>query len=387
VALVLLVGLMIIIGRIKKVQVFALAIFFFLVCYSVAASALSGSLELGAENLVRDAMVLVVGIFIIAASKNERIPLAVACAYVFYILAGFLGTVIVQGIDLSFPPRFLFDYSTNIAESVVVYSHGISVFFGFGAIGSAYIAGQANNKMGVLFWLFVTFFLLVLSILGGARGDTAAAILVVAGYLIYRYKSRYVIISLLGVGITLLLIVYWEFLLDAFLFFQRFSEVAGGDYGMRDQLMLEVFRLLGDDPGFILLGRGIGYFQHYYGYSFGMYPHNVLLESIIVFGVPIIVLVITGALWGAKIYLSSTKHLDLLLLLFAASLIISLKSGYIFGSWLSMSIMMYFCGISLENLLAKTKNISPKRCDTFDARAVSASLQRAQPMREIGDSR
>lgn len=340
-----------VLGRINRTQVTGLILLVALLLYSVITSHFSGSFSVGSMYLWRDGLVLISGVYIVSMKREADSEHAVAGLYVVYVLAILFLTVLIGGLDLAISPHFNFEYSSDIFETSVLYSQGISKFYGFGALAGIYLFAETSGRYSKWLYAFFSLVCLMLSVLGGARGDVLAMILVMMGFIAYRYKRKFfLLVLILGVSLFILA-VNWDHLAEQFILFKRFSQVAHGDYGMRDVLFTRALALLSDEPVCLMIGCGLGYFQYYYNFEFGLYPHNVILELVITFGLPAVMILCILTFIGLKIYVRKSGGIDILVLLFTANLIIDLKSGYVFGSWLSITMMVYFVGICLASML------------------------------------
>ena len=194
-----------------------------------------------------------------------------------------------------------------------------------------------------------------MSALGGARGEFLIGLIVLSLILLRNLnKKRMVVIAIfLTFSLGLVLINYWE-LIETLLIFERLAVVGLGNYGSRDTLLFQSLDLLSDRIDCVLIGCGLNYFQIYYGYDYGMYPHNAFAELLITFGVPlgglIIFLVCTGSAFGfLSIY--SRSPLFWILLFFLG---VSMKSGSLLGLTTLTSLIFF----SYLGLLALSKSIS-----------------------------
>lgn len=100
----------------------------------------------------------------------------------------------------------------------------------------------------------------------------------------------------------------------------------------------------------MIFGCGFGYFQYYFSYPFGMYPHNVLVEFFIVFGAPVtlaFIFIVSGGVWK---YYRSSREADLLVLFFTYSLLIGFKSGTVFGDWFFTASCIYFASVYMQKM-------------------------------------
>ena len=112
-----------------------------------------------------------------------------------------------------------------------------------------------------------------------------------------------------------------------------------GDTSERSQLFSECVVLLEDNPIVILIGGGMNYFQSYWSFTSGRFPHNVLLESLVAGGVglasvyfylyilPIISTIVRS--WSIRLQFSQRMCLSLSILV----LVVASKSGSILSSW------------------------------------------------------
>ena len=138
--------------------------------------------------------------------------------------------------------------------------------------------------------------------------------------------------------------------IDDLTFVLRVLEVSDGDYGMRDVLSAQAINLLVEEPWCIISGCGPGYFQIAHGYDFGLYPHNIFIEGVIIFGLPTIVIAVLLAANGAIIYFQRIgKRVDVFLLILFYYTAVAMKSGYFFGSWFTLVGFIYFIAINFED--------------------------------------
>lgn len=272
--------------------------------------------------------------------------------YLNYIIFGLILTIIVGGIEFTFPPHFVFDYVPDSKSSTeIVYSQGSSQFYGFGALAAAYLTSRVKKRLPILALVGAVLGFLALSLIGGARGDSLAAVIVALGFLAYKFRLKFVAL-LITFGIALYFYIDdWESILDGFVIFNRLTAVGGGDLGHRDFLLNQVLELLGQNPRCLIAGCGFGYFQNYFGYEFGMYPHNFIAESIIVFGLPISAIFGLLVIGGLVSHYKSIKQIDFFILLFLYTLLVDIKSGNLFGGWFYTAASMYFAADYLLKII------------------------------------
>lgn len=339
----------IVISMIRRGQIFVISIYLLLVFYGVLLSVLNNAFEIGGENLFLNVIVTLIGVLFFTMSSNSVIPNKVGNWYISYIFVGLIFTWFVGGLLFSYPPGFIFDSEIMSDQGVqILYSQGISRYFGVGLIWAAY---YIINIHGIkkIFYIGLLMIFSGLSLLGGGRGDSLAAIVIALLYVFLNSSKKILVLVIFAVSIF---VVYGfgEKIASHYdvLFIQRFSVIGGGDYGMRDLLALDVWNLLLNEPRCLIYGCGFGYFQKYYEYPFGMYPHNIILEFIVIFGLPVFLSVFVGVFFGVMRYRKENST-DLFLLLFFYCLLIGLKSGNVFGDWFFTAAMMMFLVIPVRN--------------------------------------
>jgi hypothetical protein len=114
-------------------------------------------------------------------------------------------------------------------------------------------------------------------------------------------------------------------------------------FGMRDVLLAKCIELLINEPICLFFGGGIGFFQYYFGYHPGMYPHNVPVEFLISFGLvftlPLIYFVSRGLVQIYRLEGFESQFL----FVFAYFLLVGLKSGSVITSYLLVGCMTFLC--------------------------------------------
>jgi hypothetical protein len=229
------------------------------------------------------------------------------------------------------------------------YSQHTTGFFGLGAIFFTFLACVLNNKIRI-FILIVALLNLCVSFLGGSRGEFVIAFLIINLILSKFLSTGKIIIYLFFLSGLVAGNLFYEIIdFKNFIIMERFAVIFfGNDFGQRDILFRQSLELMSDRWDCILIGCGFNFFQTYYNYDFGMYPHNSFLELIITFGlisVPLILLAVSGCALGYFTKFGNTFTFYVLLYFFG----ISLKSGTIL-SITSIPIFLYFSYIALKVL-------------------------------------
>jgi len=333
---------------IEKMQLLVASLYLIFVFWGMALAFLSGSLEIGATNLIRDTLATLAGLLLLCKARDAELIDKYSGWFLCYIFLGLLVTLAVGGLELSFPPAFYFaSFKDGVDEQF--YSQATSEFFGLGAIAAAYVTktmspGWKRYISGILIFLF-----LGLSLLGGGRGDSLGAVIIVVGYFLLVSPMKTFLRMGVVTAASLFLIRDWQ-CLEQLAIYDRLAVFGEGDLGMRDILLSEVVSLSSQEPLCLLTGCGFGYFQTYFGYEFGMYPHNFLAEALIVFGMPLTALGLITCAYGLKLYFISLGRIDFLVLFFSYYLIIKLKGGDILGSWFLNICIFLFIGRALTKM-------------------------------------
>lgn len=294
-------------GEVRRHFFFYMMTNIFIIVYAYSMSIIFGGYVyfLSDQNLIVYVLLSVIFSYLIGiyfvTSKNIDIRPAPASLYLYF--SGAILLFVATG-ALTFTPLPLFKFESITGESRA-YSQSLTSFLGMGAV-LFYLKSCRSRAFFALFWLFVSLFFLVLTVFGGARGDLLVALVVIFAVEIRKPSLfRFVVAgAVLTVGIAY---VIQQGLWQDILVFNRFLYLfETGTLGERDRLVWDSFALMADEPICIVIGCGYNYFQLYYGYEFGLYPHNVFMELIITYGLivtlPLIVMVLRGV-W--VVYVSS----------------------------------------------------------------------------------
>lgn len=174
----------------------------------------------------------------------------------------------------------------------------------------------------------------------GARGETIALI-VVAGVFLFR-RNKIVFAGLFAALALLLQVASQSGLIEEFTLYARILEVQGGYFGLRDQLLEDAFGLLSEKPLCLVTGCGFAYFQWFYGYPYSFYVHNQLVESLIVFGMPLTFFFLSLTVFGAWRLRRVSLFDRCLVYVMGFAFVTALKSGSIEGSLLLLP-LCFFC--------------------------------------------
>jgi hypothetical protein len=302
--------------------------------------------------LVSNFLIVMCGVFLFSLAPNGIISKKVTTYFLFYVVSSFVVAIAFGGFVLEYPPHFNFDYNPYGADEIL-YSQGISRFFGLGSISAVFLAYHGQNRSSRILLYSIALALLVISLLGGARGDSVAAVIVLFGYMMQ--KKPKLLFAWITVGIIFYFIKLNEISFDDFLIVNRLFS-SHDKFGLRDILFWQSINLLGNEPICLVFGCGFGYFQTYYGYEAGMYPHNLITETLISFGLPISVFLSCLIICGIIIYNRTKDGNDAFFLFFFYELLVSMKSGSILGDWIVVCGGLYFSSISISYFLNLLNN-------------------------------
>lgn len=352
VALVFFIGIILSTSTLCRRHLTGLALYASLLAIGISLALLNDSLAIGSIGLLTNIAVTLCGILLFNAHDKNILSDRFAAWVLAYVIIGTLFTILIKGLEFTPFPRFNFEYDTSINVMDITYSQELSKFFGFGAAAAALLSVHKKTRLAKYFHFFLAITFLFFSLIGGARGDSIAAFFLVISYFIILNPARTLsLLALTATGVYLG-VTDWSWL-NNFPIFERLLDL-NNNLGQRDVLLAQAFNLLLNEPACLIVGCGFGYFQHYFGYEFGMYPHNTLIELFIVFGAPValtFIATIAGGLWQ---YYRRSRKLDLLILFFIYSLLVELKSGVLFGNWFFTAGCIYFSSVYVEKMALGT---------------------------------
>jgi hypothetical protein len=281
-------------------------------------------------------------------SLKPSIPMNYKLLGAFYI---FVILLVYFGSDFSFLSSKI-NFNVDAQGIPQVYNQNTTNFFAFGAIFFTFIACALKNKIS-FFFIIIAMLYFYFSFLSGGRGGIIVGFVII-NLILFKFLSvAQIILYLFSFSGLLAGILFYEIIdLSNLIALDRFKLIFNhADFGYRDVLLRQSFELLSDRLVCVLIGCGFNFFQVYYGYDAGMYPHNIFLELIITFGfliaVPLILLTILGCVLG---YLSKFGN-TFMFYVMLHFLGIHLLSGNLV-SIVAISIILYFSYISLKSIKA-----------------------------------
>ena len=348
--------------RLSRSVVISLVLYLFVFLYVVAVASITGGFNIVVQSLALDFFVSLCGIVLFGTKFHEStrvFPSVFLRLFTFYAIGAILLTFVLGGFVFALPPRFVFDVFSDEIGREENYSLMMTSFFMLAAIFSSIGFVRSGLIIYKIIYLISLLLFLLLSVLGGGRGELVAGLLIIAFVLFRQRKVRFVSIAAFGALVVGGLIFSSMNVFEDVVAVQRFYLLFEGDLSARDSLFGQVLDLLASQPSCILFGCGPGFFQRYYGYDFGYYPHNSIAEASVIYGLPLLIVGLVFAANGLVKYYKKVGGVDLFLVYFLYSCLISLKSGYLFGSWVVVAGVFFFIGIGFER--AKYYNSSGLR--------------------------
>ena len=330
-------------------QLVAVLLFTTMTAFGAVAAAFNLVSDIGLASLFVDWAIITAGLCLIFADRFSPWPTRLARWFVSYALIVVLLTFFLGGINFDPVPRFNLEYGSELIGRDENYSLGISFFFGFASIAALLATKEPGGRREKVFFQVCCFAFLLLSFIGGGRGEFAAAALILAVILMsFGAMPTFVALLVAGLVVSVLGIAASD-VFEQFAVLERFRLLFEGDLSSRDLLLLDAINLLSDNPRCLLFGCGFGFFQSYHMYDKGLYPHNSIVEAVIVFGLPVVLVVGALFLRGLYLYLRSKKSFDLILGFTLYSGLVSLKSQYLYSCWIFMVSVFYFSSLALPS--------------------------------------
>lgn len=334
--------------RVRVVQrrvLIGLALVAVIVLYGFIVGLLNGVRDQVTQQALVNVVLIALLVSALIASRGSLLSRRVVWAYLSVVGVVFVASMVSGGFTLTYPPAFHFETLRDESIRSLAYSQGSSKFYGLSAILASFLFTRATTAPQALATLAITVAALALSAIAGGRGDFLAAAAIVSGLLLYR---RTYVGAAIGVSAAVfVLLADFVALRDGFVIVRRL-ELLSQSLGLRDVLAAQSLELLEQRPLCMAIGCGFGYFQHHHGYGPGTYPHNLLLESVIVFGLPLTLISLLGAAVGFLQLTRRGSSVEPFMLVLAFFGLIGLKSGTLLSSWIVLSGLVFLVVEALE---------------------------------------
>lgn len=336
-----------------------------LMAYAGAVGFINGGIDIVFKYMFMDFTVPLCGLLLLGShffKTGLALPEYFSPLFIRYTLLYFVTTVILGGFHFSIPPGFVFEVYSEVIGTEAFYNLQLTFFFGVASVLATIQVTRERSKLGALVYLSLLLLFLCLTILAGGRGELIATFAIVILIFIVRRPLLFLGTALMSALGLYSLIGSWASFLDSLVTFQRFTDLFEGNLSQRDVIFQQSIDLIVNEPWCLISGGGAGFFQHYYGYEFGMYPHNSVIEATIIFGLPILAVIGLLVVHGMIRYYKLVGQADALLVVFLYSFLVSLKSGHLFGAWVVVATSFFFISLSLQPAINKRKHY-PEQAD------------------------
>lgn len=329
------------IGLKFKFSVITFSFFSYFFIVGFVNSVFYGGIEYLNPNIILNIIMICCGFAIFQNHFRHPITDYILFAVLAYFIFALLLTVLFNGLEMSYPPHFVFSFADR------TYSQGITGFFGIAAITCVYLVFSIQQKFVTPALAVLSIAFIALAFLGGARGDFLATFLVIL-LIIFKYNKGLFLLLLGGI----ILLLFTKSINDyqgQFILLDRISIFADKGLGARQDLYLKSLSLLIEEPQCLFFGCGFNFFQKYYNLDPGLYPHNYFLELVIVFGIPFSFIFIVAIIRGYIVTMRKGGILNGWLgFFYIFHAIITSKSGSLDTSWIFTSMSFLFIRNSLS---------------------------------------
>lgn len=334
---VLIIGLVMYKSKVSLKFVLSLLVFLGLLLYGLLLAQIKGDFDLAQTHLFMDVLLIITGAFLLSSFQDWNLSIELEKLFLFYVIVILFFTIAIGGLIFQPLPQFVLEVPVD-SKKEVYYSQGLSKFYGVGAIAAGLLATK-RKQLPKACYLFCMLFLLLLSLLGGARGDSIIAVFVCM-LIVLKHEKFKVLFYLPFVLIALnLIIINIDY--ENLIFVKRFQDMVSGGPNARAQLYEQAYNLLTHNPDCFSLGCGLAYFQHYYSLEFGLYPHNQIIELVITYGIFLTTLIFSLTAVGLVVNRHKLKSMLFIVLFVFYFALLGMKSGYFLGNWLLVSFVLF----------------------------------------------
>lgn len=327
-------------SKFQKKQAYSLLLFIGLMMHGLILAFINGIDMKYLLPLPLNAAIILTFLMYFSSRNHEVFGPSLVWFIILYILAILSYTLASGGLTIGFPPTFHYGYLTSKlgTEYDIQYSQGATKFYGLASILSSYLFFISFGLRKLTLSLTAIIFI-ILMIIGGARGDSAASMLIILILAFVRYRQYTIFFIIAGVPLTIFAIgdQFAELVL-----FDRFQRITT-DFDVRALLLVQALEILSTRTDCLVIGCGFNFFQHNYGFDISRYPHNFMVEMILVFGLPVTATLLALAIKGFRKHLRTNGFLgDAFIPIFMFFFLIGLKSGSILFSWFLFAGFVYF---------------------------------------------
>lgn len=330
---------------------YGLSAFMMLYVYGIFVGTVFGGFEMAKENLFLTIPLCSLGLLLVG-QKAPILPFGRSQFLLTYIFIILFLTIATGGLVLDFPPYFVYSYQEGIFGSNIEYSQGASYFFALGMIFSFILYQSARKRFSSLLFLTITLVFFLLCLIGGARGESLAAfvLLVYIGLVRKSTHSR--------LPLVLFIVMFFIWLLafvdrDSIVLLGRLQILLEFSVGARDELYTDAVHILESNMQCFLFGCGFDYFQHYFNYDQGLYVHNFILESAIIWGVPLTLITTSFFLFGLYNAVRKEAFSDAFPYMALFAFLVSMKSGTLTSNWLFIVSFFHYFALGLRQAIKR----------------------------------
>lgn len=337
-------------NRVMLYSIFAFALYY---VYGMFLAAIMGGISTAITALPTTILLTSLGLFVLSQSE-QGITRNGARILILYVVCFMLITVVYGGLVLGMPPYFVFEFQTESHGSTVSYSQGVTKFFGLGLVLCGFLLQSGRSVKLKAMLMVLSLFFLVLAFLGGARGDALAALIVFLFIVMTRMPLKTKIPTVVVMGLAIGMFIA-NVNLDEMVIFRRLSIILEGSAGARDKIYADAIDLLAGQFQCAAIGCGFDYYQYALQLSAGRYPHNQILEAMIVWGVPLTGMLIIFVAIGLYKALRENSEEDAFPYIALFFIIVAMKSGSLVSSWIVIISVFYYFGVGLDRVLVPRK--------------------------------
>lgn len=336
-------------GRINLAAAYSLCLMIFFYCYAFGLSIFYLVDSYSFYSMLESFVVVFLGVFFMSISRKIKDDRIVSRVFLLYAGLVFLFLFATGGFVISGVPRFHYDMQTELG-SEIRYRQGISSFFGMAAICCLLLIPRGPLGFWCLFYALLFTVNLALSFIGGGRGEIILLALISMFIALSNRNVGFVL-----VGLTIAVTVAFKMtnglsILSELTSFNRFLVIfQNSDFGSRDLLFGQALDLIFSEASCFTFGCGYAYFQYFFEYKIGWYPHNIFLEAMITWGFPLSFLFLLLVVYG---YVKEgSRNVPAILGMYFV--LIGFKSGNVLSSWLALAFLYYHAGVGLMHLLSR----------------------------------
>jgi hypothetical protein len=159
---------------------------------------------------------------------------------------------------------------------------------------------------------------------GGAIGEIFFCIVIII-FMLFRSLKKQFLLSNLIIFISILILLSID-LTDIYVF-RRFNVFLETVNIRRIELAILSLNILKNEPHCLIIGCGFNFFQDYYNFNIGAYPHNIILEILITYGLIITIIIFILLFVGLKKIFFSNSELVLIDIIVLYLFLLYFKSG------------------------------------------------------------